>query len=147
MHPVLLRLGVAATLIIEIPFTFFSVAYFSSVRKFSVWGQLLLQMVIALTGNYTYFNLLTAVLTIPVWCGDDSFSSNTIHTVVLASVGLLTALFAGLMFKAEFFGDLTKRFVSIDALSDVYVDLSDNVMRFLPVIVKYANLVVAGKGF
>jgi hypothetical protein len=53
--------------VIEIPCTFLSLARSTTVRRFSVVLQALLQISIIFTGNYTFFNLLTLFLMIPVW--------------------------------------------------------------------------------
>ena len=67
LPPLLLRVGVAATLWIEIPAAFLLVVPFSGARKVGAMLQITLQLLIILTGNYNFFNLLTMVLCIPVW--------------------------------------------------------------------------------
>ena len=54
-----------AMFVIEIclPFLFFAPR---RLRIFAFWGQLLLQVLIASTGNYAFFNLLTMVLCVPL---------------------------------------------------------------------------------
>lgn len=61
-----LKLGVVGTYVIEIvtPFLFF--APLRSLRLFGFCSQLLLQVMILLTGNYNFFNLLTIVLCVPL---------------------------------------------------------------------------------
>ena len=71
LPPILLRFGVAATLVIEIPLAFLLVAPFLYVRRFGAILQVLLQVLILLTGNYNFFNLLTVALMIPVWADDN----------------------------------------------------------------------------
>ena len=56
------RFGVAATLAIEGPLTLLLVAPFRRARTVGAYSQLLLQAMIAATGNYTFFNLLTVAL-------------------------------------------------------------------------------------
>jgi hypothetical protein len=68
--PILLRLGVASTLLIEIPFSLFLVAPSTRVRRLGCILQWLLQALIFFTGNYNYFNMLTALLMIPSWDSD-----------------------------------------------------------------------------
>jgi hypothetical protein len=67
LPPPLLRLAVGATLLIEIPAAFLLLAPHAAARRVGVACQLLLQLPIALTGNYNWFNLLTALLTVPCW--------------------------------------------------------------------------------
>jgi len=64
-YPILLRIGVAMTLIIEIPMAFLLIGPVASWRRASAFLQLLLQILIVLTGNYNFFNVLTMVLCIP----------------------------------------------------------------------------------
>lgn len=56
------RLSVAVTLWLEIPGAVLLMVPESSVATVAVLGQLALQVLIASTGNYTYFNWLTALL-------------------------------------------------------------------------------------
>ncbi len=70
LPPILLRLGVAATFIIEIPAAFLLVCPFVTMRKVGSWMQILLQLLIILTGNYNFFNLLTMALCLPCMIGD-----------------------------------------------------------------------------
>jgi hypothetical protein len=84
MHPLFLRLGVAATLLIEIPFTFLLIMPLRHMRRTGVVLQALLQVMscvrvvrmcvrdcvqilIIATGNYNFFNFLTLALLVPVW--------------------------------------------------------------------------------
>jgi hypothetical protein len=68
--PFLQRLSVAATLVIEIPGALLLLSPFGVVRRVGVAMQVLLQALIAATGNYTFFNVLTVVACVP--CLDDS---------------------------------------------------------------------------
>lgn len=86
LPPILLRFGVATTLIIEIPLTYMLIWNSTIIRRVGVIFQILLQVFIMLTGNYNFFNLLTIVLMIPSWISDDfdvidSGSRNTKETV------------------------------------------------------------------
>ena len=74
LPPSLLRCSVLMTLVIEIPVTLLLVAPIRSARRVGVVMQLLLQVSIALTGNYTFFNLLTASLMLPSWADDRFYS-------------------------------------------------------------------------
>ncbi|HKI74969.1 MAG TPA: lipase maturation factor family protein [Pseudomonadales bacterium] len=58
---VILKAGVAATLVIELalPFLIFAPR---RLRMFAAWCFIFLQVMIILTGNYTFFNLLTIIL-------------------------------------------------------------------------------------
>lgn len=62
LNPLLLRMSVAATLVIEIPLAFLSIAPTRQMRAFGAKLQLLLQVMIIVTGNYNFFNLLTISL-------------------------------------------------------------------------------------
>ena len=70
LPPIFLRLGVAATLLIEIPATVLLLAPTASVRRFGASLQLVLMILIFATGNYNFFNVLTAALCIPVASSD-----------------------------------------------------------------------------
>lgn len=72
-HPFFQRLSVAATLIIEIPMTFLLLAPSSTVRRFGALWQIVLQLLIMLTGNYNFFNLLTIILCLPCLKLDDNY--------------------------------------------------------------------------
>jgi Lipase maturation factor len=66
IYPFLLRLGVACTLWLEIPATVFILSPFRTIRKVGAILQILLQVLIILTGNYNFFNLLTMALCLPL---------------------------------------------------------------------------------
>ncbi|XP_074660631.1 lipase maturation factor 2-like isoform X2 [Tubulanus polymorphus] len=68
------KLGVAIVFVIEIivPFLFF--VPFRSLRIFSFYAQMLLQVMIILTGNYNFFNFLTMALCISLLDDDYLFS-------------------------------------------------------------------------
>jgi hypothetical protein len=65
LHPLFHRFSVAYTLVIEIAGIFLSISPLYYHRMIGALLQSLLQMMIMLTGNYTYFNLLTLILLIP----------------------------------------------------------------------------------
>ncbi|GAB1609574.1 lipase maturation factor 2-like isoform X1 [Argonauta hians] len=81
----MLRLGVVATYIIEIllPFLFFS--SIRHLRMLSFYAQVILQVLIILTGNYNFFNILTITLCISL-VDDDFFKKKPIHTHEVKSV-------------------------------------------------------------
>ncbi|XP_076450495.1 lipase maturation factor 2-like isoform X1 [Babylonia areolata] len=68
-----LHLGVVATYVIEIPLPFLFFAPVRSLRIIAFYSQVLLQVLIILTGNYNFFNLLTIALCIPL-LDDECFS-------------------------------------------------------------------------
>lgn len=70
LHPALLRAGVAMTLFIEIPATLLLIMPFTLTRILGANLQIFLQLIIILTGNYNFFNLLTILLTIPCFSSD-----------------------------------------------------------------------------
>lgn len=65
LHPFLLRLSVAITFLIEIPVAFLLIAPTVATRRIGAWLQIILQVMIIVTGNYNFFNLLTIVLCVP----------------------------------------------------------------------------------
>ena len=67
MSPLLLRIGVLLTLILEIPLTFLLIMPSVNLRRVGAILQIGLQIVIALTGNYTFFNVLTVALMLQVY--------------------------------------------------------------------------------
>ena len=56
------------------------IAPITPVRRVGVVVQLPLQLLIALTGNYNWFNLHTAVLLLPAWAADVTFTDTTATT-------------------------------------------------------------------
>ncbi|XP_035673677.1 lipase maturation factor 2-like [Branchiostoma floridae] len=60
------KLSVVATYIIEIPIPLLFFAPVRSLRIFSFYAQALLQVLIILSGNYNFFNLLTLTLCLPL---------------------------------------------------------------------------------
>ena len=84
LPPVILRASIAATLLIEIPFSFLLIYPTEFGRKTGVILQSILQIIILLTGNYNFFNILALALLIPVWAGDFHKNvltlKNNVHT-------------------------------------------------------------------
>ncbi|KAF4319681.1 hypothetical protein BBO99_00006317 [Phytophthora kernoviae] len=60
--PIINRLAVAVTLLIEGPWTFLLLAPHATLRRVGAVQQIALQISIILTGNYNFFNILTIVL-------------------------------------------------------------------------------------
>lgn len=60
----LLKIGVAVTLAMEGPLTLLLLAPLRFARHFGAYCQIVLQVMIAATGNYTFFNLLTVALAV-----------------------------------------------------------------------------------
>ena len=81
LPPLFLRLGVAATLVLEIPAPLLLLAPWASVRRLGATLQFLLQVLIAATGNYGFFNALTAALCIPVAAHD--FDTGSLEKLAL----------------------------------------------------------------
>ena len=71
LPPFFLRLSVAATFVIEIPASFLLIAPSVTIRRFGVILQVLLQIMITMTGNYNFFNILTVVLCLSCWEDDN----------------------------------------------------------------------------
>lgn len=71
--PIFLRAAVAATILIEIPLTFMLISPLKIVRRIGTVLQVFLQLMILLTGNYNFFNILTIALTMQCWLSDDTY--------------------------------------------------------------------------
>lgn len=159
MHPLLLRAGVAVTLLIEIPLTFFCVSQFQLVRQVGVIAQALLQIMIIFTGNYNFFNLLTLTLMIPVWSQDEVHLSpkgvvggaySWRYAGVLAFLVNIIAMMGALMFQAtllpiEARAGVVPQMFTHSALNRIKIDLSPNVAKYLPKCVSFSALVTIGK--
>ena len=78
LPPLILRLSVALTFLIEIPVSFLVLAPIASWREVGAKLQLLLQVLILCTGNYNFFNLLTMALCIPCFDVDTNKSMASI---------------------------------------------------------------------
>ena len=72
LPPFILRLGVAATFVIEMPATIFLIVPSVRIRRIGAWMQILLQALIIATGNYNFFNLLTVAICFPCMIGEDN---------------------------------------------------------------------------
>ena len=122
LPPFLLRLSVAVTLIIEVPATVLLIFPLVRVRRIGCILQWLLQFVIFITGNYNYFNILTAVLMIKVWESDDVtiapagntlINSNISTSITKTSENNLNGFFA--LFLDSLFSRLTIFFRVVDS--------------------------------
>ena len=77
LPPLVLRASVAATLVLEIPLSFFLLSPFRRARRIGAGMQMAFQLSIMLTGNYTFFNILTAALMVAAWIDDDQPDDGT----------------------------------------------------------------------
>lgn len=82
LHPLLLRISVAATLLIEIPGAYLLLLS-GTIVKIGVVLQILLQAMIIVTGNYNFFNLLTIALCLV--CLDTRASTKKLEVSACAS--------------------------------------------------------------
>lgn len=89
LPPLFLRLGVAMTLLIEILWTFMLLAPLTYIRRIGVIFQLILQLLISMTGNYNFFNILTIVLMLPCWISDFTITNHrsTLSRIDSESIG------------------------------------------------------------
>ena len=72
LPPTILRAGVAFMFVCELLAPWLLLAPITPMRRVGVVLQLLLQIGIAATGNYNWFNLHTTVLLLPAWAADAS---------------------------------------------------------------------------
>ena len=147
MHPFLLRLSVALTLWIEIPASLLLIGFTDNQRRVGATLQACLQLVILLTGNYTFFNLLTLALCLPCLERDRQSSKNqqfkTVASTVLAFVYL--SLYFHRMFTFYFFDD-TSWWRSLNvklALTKAHCNQISEVM--VPVVAVFLSTVVIFK--
>jgi hypothetical protein len=110
LHPFFHRLSVAATLIIEIPMSFLLIAPSSTIRQFGAAWQIALQILILLTGNYNFFNLLTIVLCLPCleldkfpWLSMDDSKSISVPKRKLVRHAVMVFPFQKRLEKTHFF--------------------------------------------
>jgi hypothetical protein len=94
LHPLFLRFSVAVTLWIELPVTLLLLIPLSAVAQIGAILQILLQVVIFLTGNYNYFNLLTILLCLVVMEKQSSDAKRRWWEVMLCGVFLAWSLHA-----------------------------------------------------
>jgi len=134
------KLSVAGTFIIEIPFTFFFFAPTSTLRKFTCFHQVILMVVIMLSGNYNFFNFLFMALCLSL--ADDSWLTYynkyekpqhlvtkciccLLHLLVFSLVGFLV----GQMFNIR----VTKQFVIESNVAFTEKQFDDFVANAVPV--------------
>ncbi|KAG7354023.1 lipase maturation factor [Nitzschia inconspicua] len=101
LPPILLRLGVALTLWIEIPAAVLLLLPLKRIRRYSVILQVALQVMIICTGNYNFFNLLTIALCIPVWEGNTETDIPLRPALQSAILSVFTIASASSMFRIE----------------------------------------------
>ena len=65
------RIGVALTYVVEGPLAFLIIAPTKMTRRGACLAQILFQVGIMLSGNYAYFNLLTIVLAMAIFAGEE----------------------------------------------------------------------------
>ncbi|XP_055935289.1 lipase maturation factor 2-like [Argiope bruennichi] len=124
-----LKLGVVGTFIIEIPIPFLFFAPVRSLRLFSFYSQVFFQILIILTGNYNFFNLLTIVMCLSLV--DDDFllslvgrpapaSKSTGGTALRWTKKLFTLAVENIVIICLLYG--TVKFFSLRLLPDWTVD-------------------------
>jgi len=77
LHPFFNRLSVAATLLIELPCALLVLAPTRAVRVLGMQLQVVLQVMIMLTGNYNFFNFLTVTLCLSCMVEDSNVETTT----------------------------------------------------------------------
>ena len=81
LPPFLLRLGVAVTLWVEISVPFMLIVPMDRWRYWAALLQIILQILIILTGNYNYFNLLTMALCLPCLQRDNEREKSRVRSL------------------------------------------------------------------
>lgn len=76
LPPWLLKLGVVGTFIIEIPIPFLFFSPLRSLKLFAFYSQVFFQILIILSGNFNFFNILTIVMCLALV--DDDFLLNLV---------------------------------------------------------------------
>ncbi|GMH98546.1 hypothetical protein TrVE_jg5855 [Triparma verrucosa] len=106
INPFLQRLSVAATLVIEIGAAFLLLAPTKDVRELGCKIQIFLQILIAFTGSYTFFNLLTVAMCFGVWEGESDFGFKSTVKGEWGKALRKVQLFLGYSFMAWLSGEL-----------------------------------------
>jgi hypothetical protein len=116
LNPFVQRVSVALTLLFEIPASILLLAPSVSVRQLGAKIQILLQVLIAATGSYTFFNILTLALAVGVYSSppDLKFAPSVPTWVQTFFCSCFLAFCAGEMFTI---GSLTSEHTSIDLQS------------------------------
>lgn len=78
LPPIILRASVAATLILEIPLAFLLLSSLRRMRRIGAAIQIVFQLLIAATGNYNFFNILTTSLMVMVWSDDNDDNAKSV---------------------------------------------------------------------
>ncbi|THD20105.1 Lipase maturation factor [Fasciola hepatica] len=145
------KLSVASTLLIEIIFPLLFIFSHRTIRIFSFYAQILLQLLIIATGNFNFFNMLTIVLCYSLLRNEDfstersGRSRNRDFTSVLATCLIVTVISASAFFflDVSFALDGTPnfalrlsmkpfiKFVSFSVLASLYVALGLFIIEFL----------------
>jgi hypothetical protein len=149
--------------VIEIPCAFLALARLTIVRRFSVVLQALLQISIILTGNYTFFNMLTLFLMIPVWerdftataeAADRSLKeppyllSTSLRSLTLPTLMFLTAAMSAYVVKIDV--DPSFEWSHLNALSashfddGVKIDVSERLHTVMKHYLPFSGLFAAG---
>jgi len=79
---------------LAVPFLFFAPR---AVRRIGAWITIALQVLILITGNYTFFNFLTIALAMFLFIDPERAPRNLAHRVVSASVAALIGVTSGLL--------------------------------------------------
>ncbi|KAL5006677.1 hypothetical protein ScPMuIL_015483, partial [Solemya velum] len=114
-----LKLSTVMTFVIEIPIPFLFFSPVRSLRVFSFWAQILLQVAIILTGNYNFFNWLTIVLCIPL-LDDDFFRKKRNLKAKKSRIGMLIESIAAIAVYS-YLAFQTYKFFSLKINSDYSV--------------------------
>jgi len=94
MSPTLLRIGVLVTLVVEIPLTFMLLLPNSNLRKAGAVLQIFLQVGIAATGNYNFFNFLTSALMLQVYSNEGTWDvANSFFTPVKTCIFTVACIY------------------------------------------------------
>ncbi len=130
LPPLLQRTSVAATLIIELIAPFLLLSPFYVPRRFGCHVQIFLQVLIALTGSYCFFNLLTIALAFA--CADPSQASDipgidkSFLNIPLLFISVASLLaFVPVMFSPGIFmptDEVSLKFMWNAAKADVFAD-------------------------
>ena len=171
LHPLILRAGVAVTLLIEIPLSYFCIGHFAHVRKVGAIAHGLLMLTIIATGNYNFFNLLTLLLMIPVWDADIETESKANYSVPnrmemnqkhskevtskawfydvmkYAFIVNAIALLGAMMFELKILSHdvrVPDTFTAVGFLNSVQLNLTSQFRNILPKAVRYSGVVAAG---
>ncbi|XP_063960788.1 lipase maturation factor 2-like [Lytechinus pictus] len=117
------KLSVVATYFIEIALPFLFFAPFRRLKLFAFYGQMLLQELIILTGNYNFFNLLTMALCISLL--DDRYlgkDKNVYHGTSFSRFlrsAICVSVYAGLFYGLIHYFELKIDFDSFSVTSNL----------------------------